>query len=117
VRFATLKLASPEVGNYQIYREYRECRENSMIDGNEQATEIEITEEIDNPARKHADEILLKAGALQHAILNSANFSSIATDAEGVIQIFNVGAERVLGTPAPMSSTKLLRQTFPIRGK
>jgi PAS domain S-box-containing protein len=40
---------------------------------------------------------ILKAGALQSAILNSANFSSIATDEEGVIQIFNVGAERMLG--------------------
>ncbi|NVN99154.1 MAG: hypothetical protein HXX17_07500, partial [Geobacteraceae bacterium] len=38
---------------------------------------------------------LLKAGALQNAIFNSANFSSIATDAKGVIQIFNVGAERM----------------------
>ena len=35
------------------------------------------------------------AGALQSAIFNSANFSSIATDAKGVIQIFNVGAERM----------------------
>jgi PAS domain-containing protein len=43
---------------------------------------------------------LLKAGALQNAILNSANFSSIATDEEGVIQIFNVGAERMLGYAA-----------------
>ena len=40
---------------------------------------------------------MLKAGALQNAILNSANFSSIATDEKGVIQIFNVGAERMLG--------------------
>ena len=30
---------------------------------------------------------------MQKAIFNSANFSSIATDARGVIQIFNVGAE------------------------
>ena len=37
-------------------------------------------------------EALLKTGALQNAILNSANFSGIATDAKGVIQIFNVGA-------------------------
>ena len=43
---------------------------------------------------------LLKAGALQDAIFNSANFSSIATDAQGVIQIFNVGAERMLGYKA-----------------
>src|SRR5438876_11417838 len=40
---------------------------------------------------------LLKTGALQNAILKSANFSSIATDEKGVIQIFNVGAERMLG--------------------
>ncbi|KXS30787.1 MAG: PAS/PAC sensor hybrid histidine kinase, partial [Candidatus Gallionella acididurans] len=43
---------------------------------------------------------LLKTGALQNAILNSANFSSIATDEKGVIQIFNVGAERMLGYAA-----------------
>ena len=54
----------------------------------------------DNTARKHAEEALLKAGALQNAILTSANFSIIATDAKGVIQIFNVGAERMLGYSA-----------------
>jgi len=54
----------------------------------------------DNTARKRAEESLLKAGALQRAIFNSANFSSIATDARGVIQIFNVGAERMLGYAA-----------------
>ena len=43
---------------------------------------------------------LLKTGALQDAIVNSANFSSIATDAQGVIQIFNFGAERMLGYSA-----------------
>ncbi len=43
---------------------------------------------------------LLKAGALQKAIFNSTNFSSIATDEKGVIQIFNVGAERMLGYTA-----------------
>src|SRR5476651_1573908 len=43
---------------------------------------------------------LLTTGALQSAIFNSANFSSIATDAKGVIQIFNVGAERMLGYSA-----------------
>ncbi|MDD4943431.1 MAG: ATP-binding protein [Rhodoferax sp.] len=56
---------------------------------------------------------LLQTGALQQAILNSANFSIMATDAKGVIQIFNLGAERMLGyaaadvvdkiTPADMS--------------
>src|ERR1700686_2207574 len=43
---------------------------------------------------------LLKTGALQSAILNSATFSSIATDEKGVIQLFNVGAERMLGYAA-----------------
>jgi PAS domain S-box-containing protein len=37
---------------------------------------------------------------LQSAIFNSANFSSIATDEKGVIQLFNVGAERMLGYAA-----------------
>src|SRR5471030_3060462 len=54
----------------------------------------------DNTARKEAEEALLKAGALQNAIFNSANFWSIATDPKGVIQIFNVGAERMLGYTA-----------------
>ncbi|MEB0047531.1 MULTISPECIES: PAS domain-containing sensor histidine kinase [unclassified Pseudomonas] len=61
---------------------------------------------------------LLKTGALQDAIFNSAYFSSIATDEKGVIQIFNVGAERMLGyqaedvvnliTPADISDPKEL---------
>ena len=42
-------------------------------------------------------EALLKTRALQNAILGSANFSIIATDAKGIIQLFNVGAERMLG--------------------
>src|SRR6185369_15612045 len=61
---------------------------------------------------------LVMAEALQSAILNSPNFSSIATDANGVIQIFNVGAERLLGyaaadviskiTPADISDSQEL---------
>jgi len=47
--------------------------------------------------RVRRQKVVLEAGALQSAIFNSANFSSIATDAKGVIQIFNVGAERMLG--------------------
>jgi PAS domain S-box-containing protein len=61
----------------------------------------------DNTARKQAEEALLKAGALQSAIFNSANFSSIATDANGVIQIFNVGAERMLGYTAAEVTNKI----------
>jgi PAS domain S-box-containing protein len=61
----------------------------------------------DNTARKEAEEALLQAGALQRAIFNSANFSSIATDAKGVIQIFNVGAERMLGYTAAEVMNKI----------
>src|SRR5947208_2152265 len=50
---------------------------------------------------------VLNAGALQNAIFNSANFSSMATDAKGVIQIFNVGAERMLGYTAAEVMNKI----------
>jgi PAS domain S-box-containing protein len=59
-----------------------------------------------NPPRQ-SEEVLLKAGALQSAIFNSANFSSIATDARGVIQIFNVGAEKMLGYTAAEVMNKI----------
>ena len=50
-----------------------------------------------------------EAVALQTAIFNSVNFSSIATDANGVIQIFNVGAERMLG----YSAAEVMNQITP----
>ncbi|MDP3619100.1 MAG: ATP-binding protein [Ramlibacter sp.] len=53
-----------------------------------------------SPALDDAAMVLLKAGALQNAILTSANFSIIATDEKGIIQFFNVGAERMLGYSA-----------------
>jgi len=59
-----------------------------------------FTDEVDKATgitEVRRQEALLKTGALQNAIFNSANFSSIATDARGVIQIFNVGAERHAG--------------------
>ena len=55
----------------------------------------------------HPDASALKILTLQTAILNSANFSSIATDARGVIQIFNIGAERMLGYRAEDVLNKL----------
>ncbi len=61
----------------------------------------------DNTARKQAEDALLQAGALQSAIFNSENFSSIATDENGVIQIFNVGAERMLGYTAAEVMNKI----------
>ena len=41
-----------------------------------------------------------KADALQRAILGSASFPVIATDENGIIQLFNPGAERMLGYAA-----------------
>src|SRR6202049_1400903 len=58
----------------------------------------------DEIGRKQA---LREAGALQSAIFTSVNFSSIATDAKGVIQIFNVGAERMLGYAAADMMNKI----------
>src|SRR5688500_15756610 len=51
----------------------------------------------DGVAEVRRQEALLKTGALQNAILTSAQFSIIATDEKGIIQLFNVGAERMLG--------------------
>jgi len=62
---------------------------------------------VDGIVVTRAEEVLLKAGALQRAIFNSANFSCIATDARGVIQIFNVGAERMLGYTAAEVMNKI----------
>src|ERR1700733_14966624 len=57
-----------------------------------------VTADVVTEVRREA--ALLKTGALQNAIFNSANFSSIATDEKGVIQLFNVGAEVMLGYAA-----------------
>jgi hypothetical protein len=57
---------------------------------------VEIVTEV------RGEKALLKAGTLQNAIFNSANFSSIAVDERGVMQIFNVGVERwCRGYPIP----------------
>jgi len=51
-------------------------------------------------AKIRVDELIVKSGALQQAILNSANFSVIATDEKGIVQLFNAGAELMLGYAA-----------------
>ena len=51
-------------------------------------------------AEIRVDELIVKSGALQQAILNSANFSVIATDEKGIVQLFNAGAELMLGYAA-----------------
>ena len=55
---------------------------------------------VDGISEVRRQEALLKTGALQNAILTSANFSIIATDEKGIIQLFNIGAERMLGYQA-----------------
>src|ERR1035437_8425005 len=62
---------------------------------------------VDVVTKVRREEALLKTGALQSAIFNSADFSSIATDEKGVIQIFNVGAVRMLGYTAADVMTKM----------
>jgi PAS domain S-box-containing protein len=57
--------------------------------------------------RERPEDALLKALALQRAIVSSASFASIATDENGVIQIFNVGAERMLGYAAADVTNKI----------
>jgi len=56
--------------------------------------------ELDVNAEGQRKKALLKTGALQNAILTSADFSIIATDQKGIIQLFNPGAERMLGYAA-----------------
>jgi len=51
-------------------------------------------------AKIRVDELIVKSGALQQAILNSSNFSVIATDEMGIVQLFNAGAELMLGFAA-----------------
>ena len=61
------------------------------------STIFDDTGRADRITEVRRQEALLKTGALQNAILTSANFSIIATDEKGIIQLFNVGAERMLG--------------------
>jgi len=72
-----------------------------------------VTADVVTEVRREA--ALLKTGALQNAIFNSANFSSIATDEKGVIQLFNVGAERMLGYTADEVVDKITPPISPIR--
>ena len=51
----------------------------------------------DITARKQAEAELVAVTAMRQAILDSANFTIIATDTQGVISVFNEGAQRMLG--------------------
>jgi signal transduction histidine kinase/AmiR/NasT family two-component response regulator len=90
---------------YMIFRETRQRLKNPDHLDTKHLLDNTVGEGIINI--RASEEVLLKAGALQKAIFNSANFSSIATDARGVIQIFNVGAERMLGYAAAEVMNKI----------
>ncbi|HWX35198.1 MAG TPA: ATP-binding protein [Steroidobacteraceae bacterium] len=68
-----------------------------MIDTESDAVIFDDAGRVEGITEVRRKEALLKTGALQNAILTSANFSIIATDEKGIIQLFNVGAERMLG--------------------
>jgi signal transduction histidine kinase/AmiR/NasT family two-component response regulator len=78
-----------------------------MLEKTSDSVMLEDARHADGITEGRRQEALLKTGALQNAILTSANFSSIATDAKGVIQIFNVGAERMLGYTAAEVMNKI----------
>ncbi|MET0681931.1 MAG: ATP-binding protein [Casimicrobiaceae bacterium] len=68
-----------------------------MLERTSDSVPVDIASRADGIAEVRRQKALLKTGALQTAILTSANFSIIATDEKGIIQLFNVGAERMLG--------------------
>jgi PAS domain S-box-containing protein len=71
------------------------CLKDSRLQAQTQKAEMEQTS-----SQLHKQTQILKEQGAQLSIFNSANFSCIATDADGLIQIFNVGAERMLGYAA-----------------
>ncbi len=119
-------------GIEDIYELTYVCKDGSFLAASVSVTALRDDEQTiigflligtDNTARKLAEKLLVhklkEASSLQDAIFNSRNFSSIATDVHGVIQIFNVGAETMLGfeasevmnvmTPADLSDKKELK--------
>ena len=95
---------SPEVlrGKLKIFLEIDRYRRGLEILVAERTRELEqkLVEQKVAEEEKQVLQQRFQQAPLQSAIFNSANFSSIATDANGVIQLFNVGAERMLGYSA-----------------
>jgi PAS domain S-box-containing protein len=102
------RIATGEISSFQLEKRYRHKNghyiwvdmSTTLIRDSLEKPLYFITSALNITKRKLAEEELKKTSALQTAIFTSANFSSIATDAKGVIQIFNVGAERMLGYEA-----------------
>lgn len=68
-------------------------------DGHGQVTHF-MAIQSDISERKNSEQLLLKTSALQRAMLEGAGYAIIATDTDGVIQLFNPAAERLLGYTA-----------------
>ena len=95
---------SPEIlrGKLKIFLEIDRYRRGLEILVAERTRELEqkLVEQKVAAEEKQVLQQRFQQEPLQSAIFNSANFSSIATDANGVIQLFNVGAEKMLGYSA-----------------
>jgi signal transduction histidine kinase len=85
----------------------------NMIDSASDSVTVGDAGKVDGITEVRRQEALLKTGALQNAILTSANFSIIATDEKGIIQLFNVGAERMLGYLAAEVDAQLMESASP----
>jgi PAS domain S-box-containing protein len=66
----------------------------------------------DITARKNSENLLLETSALQRAMLEGAGYAIIACDKQGIIQLFNPAAERMLGYTAAEMVGKLTPAAF-----
>ena len=78
-----------------------------MLDMHSFSENTHVADEVKSIGNEMLNESGPKANTLQNAIFNSSNFSCMATDAKGTIQIFNVGSERMLGYTAAEVLNKL----------
>jgi PAS domain S-box-containing protein len=79
---------------YWLASEVQPIRNDAGETINFMAIQSDITE------RKNSETLLLETSALQRAMLEGAGYAIIAADPQGVIQLFNPAAERMLGYAA-----------------
>ncbi len=81
-------------GKYWLASEIQPIRNEAGDIINFMAIQSDITE------RKNSENLLLETSALQRAMLEGAGYAIIATSPQGIIQLFNPAAERMLGYAA-----------------